>query len=686
MFNLKLYKEGLRRSLFLAALFLAIMKLGAILIPIAQISSQMNAVANGWSTGRVMIDGFGGNFTLFLAMIAFAPFMTLFLFSFLNKRNASDFFHSLPHRRETIFVSYTAAILTWVIGGLWLSTLISIVIYTIGSAYVLINVSSMLLVTLALSAGCLLVIAATLMAMSVTGGLFANITTALLILFLPRTIFTVFTMFVVNGARVVTMANFGLFGDVSYHIPFAFLYNMFGNWFGTEASLIRGIPYTGILGLVYLAVALLLFKRRRSETAGNPAQSGVLQNIIRIAVAFVVCVPPMAVILAGGLHWDVLLLVALYGVVAVAYFAYELITTRKLSNIVKALPGLGVLVLLNILFITGVGVAQNVILNRTIDAEQVQAVRILSFNDWSHHGSDLSYEEIHIREAVFSDPRAVELLLGSLAHETGIAQGDVETWRGTTMRTTVSFELYSGRRILRTFGVFDRDHFALSEILSEQPAYVEVFTQLPENPDDIHLWHGLSSEVTRELYDLFREEIQEINFVTWRMAMGGRLRMLAEEDFSFYAEFFVRGFVGLEPFASVYPLTDLTPRTLDLFIYHVNANNRASVDGALGLAAGSDRAWYWISVTGYGAETRHVWLHLDSHNHWDDRELLALLREAVSEQGDRPVDRTAPHFSIQYSVDAEAGSHHGNFFFNVDADLLEILATESEGRGHGHWW
>jgi len=685
---MKLYKEGLRRSLFLAALFIAIMKLGAILIPIANITSQIRAVQNGWSAGRIVMDGFGGNFTLFLAMIAFAPFITLFLFSFLNKRNASDFFHSLPHKRETIFVSYTAAALTWVLGGLWLSTIISIVIYTIGSAYILINISTMLLVTLALSAGCLLVMAATLMAMSVTGGLFANITTALLILFLPRLISFVFTQLVIDGARVVTMANFGILGDVSYNIPFMFLFNLLDMHFlNVETALIRGIPYTGILGLIYLVVALVLFKRRRSETAGNPAQSGMLQNIIRIAVAFTVCIVPIALILVGLHSWEFLLIVALYGVAVVVYFAYELITSRKLSNIVKALPGLGILVLLNILFITGVNVSQNIILNRTIDAAQVQSVRILSFNYWTHHNNELSYEELRLRDLSISDPRAVEILIGSLEHDLGIAQGESEPWQGTTIRTRVSFELHSGRQIERVIGVFDRDRLALTEILAEQPAYVSIFTELPENPDDVHLWWGLSDEMTRELYNLFREEVPTVDFVSWRTAMRGHF-WTAQQDLNFYGEFVVRGFVGLQPFTSIYPLTDLTPRTLDLFLTHMNAISRTDAEQAMSLTVDTDRVWYWISVTGYG-QTNDTWLHLDSHSGRDNRELLTLLRDAVLAQGDRPVDRSLPYFSIQFNVDTEQDSHHvslhGNFFFNVDAESLEILAQESEHRIHPHW-
>ena len=680
MFNFKLYKEGLRRSLFLAALFIAIMKLGAILIPIAQISSQMNMVANGWSTGRMVIDGLGGNFTLFLSMIAFAPFMTLFLFSFLNKRNASDFFHSLPHKRETIFISYTAAILTWVLGGLWLSTIISLAIYAIGSAYVLVNVSAMLLVTLALSAGCLLVIAATLMAMSVTGGLFANISTALLILFLPRTILWVFTFFVTMGTRVVTAANFGLLGDPSYNIPFTFLTGLFDmHLFSLEAALLRGMLYTGVLGLIYLVVALFLFKRRRSETAGNPAQSGVLQNIIRIAVAFVVCIPPMAIILAGELSWNFIFVVAFYGIAVVAYFAYELITTRKLSNIMKALPGLGILVLLNIVFITGVVASQHVILNRTVEAEQVQSVRILSYNDWMSHSNERSYEEIRLQDLVSSDPRVIEILTDSLNWDISIARGEQDAWMGTTRRVSVAFEMQSGRQILRTIGIFERDRLALTEIFAEQPDYIEVFTNLPENPADIHLWNGLTEEATREIYAVFREEIQTVDFVSWRMAMGRRFGW-SEESLNFYAEFFVRGFVGHEAFTSLYPLTDLTPRSLDLFISHTNAINRTNAEQALHAVAEATRSWYWISLHGYD-QTMHIWLHMDVHSGRDDSALLALLQEAVLAQGDRPIDRSLPHFSLQFDVDSEPyGLFHGSFFFNVDTELLAALAAENMVR------
>lgn len=54
-------------------------------------------------------------FSLFLLLIylLIAPVLTISAFRFLSKRNASDIYHSLPFKRETLFISLFSAITAW---------------------------------------------------------------------------------------------------------------------------------------------------------------------------------------------------------------------------------------------------------------------------------------------------------------------------------------------------------------------------------------------------------------------------------------------------------------------------------------------------------------------------------------------------------------------------------------------
>lgn len=677
MFSGKLYKEGLRRSLFVAVLFLAIMLLGATLIPMGTLQSQIRAVENGWSTGRTMVDGFGNNVTLVIAMIGMAPIMTLFQFAFLNKRAASDFYHSLPHRRETVFVSFLASTLTWVLGGIWLSTGVTIGIYAFGAQYVAMNVPTMLLVSFGVSMGALLVVAATLIAMSVTGTIFSNIVTTGLILFLPRTILFAFTQTVSDLTRVVLPESFGIFGGSVSNIPFG---ATFGFLIGTvqgvlrfESVFIQGALYTGVLALLYLVAAAILLKRRKSETAGNSAQSGLVQSAIRIAVAFTVCIPAIAAIIYsiqpnGHLQDALILIFAFYAVAVIAYFAYELITTRRVANVVKSLPGLAIVALLNVAFIVGVLFAQNLILDREFRVDRIQSVQIVSYNNNNWWDGHLPYEALQAREVVIADDQLTAALIDGLASYTSLVRGGQHA--STHNPITVAFETSGGRTVLRQFHLIAPHGREVDARLDQTEAYRAAFVTPPENPADISGgWNAvLTPAAWQEIYDVFREEVMALGVADGQMVRGDLFGML-----HFYTDFTVQGFVGSEPYSSRYHITELTPRTADLFIRHANAANLQDIQKVLEQElTGGDGVVHWFNVSSP---------QLGNGLSWDrgmssDQEILALLLDAVIAQGTTPLNRD--DLFIQFTINASMGhrSVNGEFFFNTDNE--EILAFFDE--------
>jgi len=676
MFNLKLYKEGLRKSLFVAVLFIAIMKIGAVLLPIGNIMSNIRAIEMGWGHGRLVVDDLGGNLALILALCAFAPLITLYLFSFLNKRNSSDFYHSLPHKRETIFISYTAAILTWVIGGIWLSTGISLAIYAFAAEHILLNFSSVILTTLGLSAGCVLVVGAVLMAMSVTGGVFANIVTALLIIFLPRAIMLSFTEMLVTATRVIPAEAFGIFGDASYHIPFSFLAYVFNMRGSVSNIFIQGGLYTAILGLAYLVIALFLFKRRKSETAGNPAQSGVLQAMIRIAVAFTVCILPISMIFMNMQqhHWgmDFLGLLALYAIALISYFAYELITTRKIASIKKALPGLGILILLNIAFLVGLNAGEAMILNRSFQVSDISAVRIES--DFVHSGwgdGARPYEERRAQETEIADEALIEVLLTALERNISILRGDSDDWwrqNGTPVQ--IAFVQPSGQSVRRNVFLLNTEHREVLEILDNHPEYADLFLNLPEHPEEVSNWM-ISDEAAWDVYEALREDVRDLDLATWRMIHAhGTL-----PNVNVYGEIHVRGFLGRDVYRNIYHITDATPRAVDRFVYHINVESFAYVEAGLAHGLVTDHRFDSIFIQGYGEwDTVHF-------SSWDINmrqaeaiDLFTALLEAVRAQGNTPLDRTQPYLSVHVSHwGEEEGELRGTFFLNADDALIDLI-------------
>ena len=701
MFHFGLYKEGLKKSTFVSALFIALMMLGAIAVPIAQITGQMNAVRHGWATGRLLVEGLGLNVFLVLALIAFAPILTLYLFSFLNRRNSSDFYHSIPHRRETLYISYLAAVLTWVLGGIWLCAGVSLLIYAFASTYIILNLTSILLVTLGLSVGSILVIGATLIAMSLTGSSFSNIVTALLIIFLPRTIIYTFIELVVSTARVVSAESFGFIGNWAYNIPFGFVFSSLTGLYSFDDILIQGILYTAVLGLIYLGLGLWLFRIRKSETAQSPATNKIAQTAIRVALAFVVCIPAVAIITEGSHgHLDLLPILILYAIAVLVYFAYELITTKKLSHVTRALPGLGILLLVNILFITGVNVTQNAILGRQFQVDQIASVRIQNLSGM--RSGDLSYEDHRARLVSIEDSKLTEILLEALARDVDALRGrDHNFWNEVRLTSTFLFETRSGGNVQRTIRLTEAHFAAIMQRLNEHEAYRTAQLTLPERPVDISIETALSQEALWDIYDTLRAEVLELDCFSWNMAGGimfttpaspwtvsvgeSAPAFAADDTITHFGTLRVWGFIGHESYANTYSITSLTPRTADRFVYHINAASFADVEQALEGALAMDDT-IWIHVQGLNtpyAVSHHL---LDSPH---DPELIEALLEAVRAQRNTAIDKNALLYSVRISghfADRDGGWVEALFFFNAeDEALLEQLVHLTSVR-HGHGW
>ena len=108
-FNFRLFLEGLKRLrvIGLATAILAVT--ASAVIPLVFWIEELPAMYDG----PVEVE------PAFLcvpagAMVAFAPFFFFVLFSFLQKRKESDFFHAIPYTRTCVYNSFVAAALTFV--------------------------------------------------------------------------------------------------------------------------------------------------------------------------------------------------------------------------------------------------------------------------------------------------------------------------------------------------------------------------------------------------------------------------------------------------------------------------------------------------------------------------------------------------------------------------------------------
>ena len=275
-----------------------------------------------------------------------APFLfSILLFSFLNSRKKSDFYHAFPLKRESLFFSFAAAIYTWIIATIAVVMAVATALFMLAGAEPTLNM--ILNAFLSLAAAALYAATLSMLAVTLTGTLFSNIAVLLMLLWTPPLLSHLFgegVQSLVPGLPFGEATFFGLDLSITLFNP-AFLDYGFSTIGGiTSAGIIADIVWTAFLVLLMLVASSFLFARRKSEVAGSSAPNKWLQATYRVVIAL----PPLLLVAheiafmgmtlhAGSTRGsDLVFSIATATVVSLILMCvFELISTRKWRNLLK---------------------------------------------------------------------------------------------------------------------------------------------------------------------------------------------------------------------------------------------------------------------------------------------------------------------------------------------------------------
>ena len=190
LFDSRLYLDALRQLRTLGITATVLLVLEAVLIPVGEFISIRN-----WQGGPIIqsVELYEKHPLLILCFCLLAPLMTLYIFDFMNRRASSDFYHSLPNSRASLFLSLLAAVLTWTLFAMLASTVVSVVSLSFLGRYFSLNLLGSLVFFFNVFAAAVLVATSVSVAMSVSGTTFTNIVVSLLLIFMPRLLIVVFS-------------------------------------------------------------------------------------------------------------------------------------------------------------------------------------------------------------------------------------------------------------------------------------------------------------------------------------------------------------------------------------------------------------------------------------------------------------------------------------------------------------
>ena len=599
-----LYKEGIRRTRVMGIVMLLIFIIGNALPMITAVVQRQSGGLRGVEPvvppvqvlTHMQIAPFLTMF-IFLGPILF----TMFLFSFLNKRRASDFYHAIPYTRKCVFVSFSLAIFTWlavIIGAsILINSLLAIIFpgYAVGLSAVIFGFFTFLL-------GAILVTSVMLLAKSISGTGLTNLVIGGMIVLYPTIIQTLFYGLLRTVTRILP------FDDVislrwNFNIPVRVLMDL--DWYLSfqESFLERMVfplIYTFVLSLFYFVLAGFLLHHRKSETAERGAPNKVLQHLFRCLLVFPLTLMMTGIIVVaveeGGRERGVfeVLVMGIFFLLAflipIVYFTYELLSTRKPRNLIIAIPVFGFVILANVIFTGGLYIGREIIWRNTPSAEEIVGIREMPRRGWeleswvaSRVGIYPSYNELLTRDLYIHNQRLHGYIADEIQATIGRArmrEPDIVRYQDRPRErrfVTVSIKRANGRTTQRSvpLGLDQRTYLQVDAGLSD-PIYLESLVKLPEFSANVNFQLNLEEEGPKlavadafdwqQLWAMYAREYQGLTKEQQLHHNG--MHSKEQEDVFFTITF--TGRIEDEWFTSVYQVTRQTPETL-VFLLEVSS-------------------------------------------------------------------------------------------------------------------
>ncbi len=418
------------------------------------------------------------------AIYVFTPIFTFLLFKFLFKRNASDFYHSLSVKRETLFFTFSLSALVMTLSIVAVCGLFSI----IANGFILniLDFSSILPNFLNIVAGCLLIQSAITIGCSVSGRFFPALVASTMIVFYPRIFITALLYTIKLSTPVVNLSSFDMPLGNSYNVLTGAMFESYMEY--------KSVIYSIILAAIYYFVAIKLFAKRKSEDARVAGTSKRIKAPMRIAFCLLFCLPSIIIeylmlTQEATIQDDLMMIIPVlvfYFIAIVAYFLIELFSQGKYKKPLKIILQLGWVVLLNVLLIGGLYASNRVIINYTPTKDTVESVSVApAYDIYDERFKETNYDDF-FENTFITDKETISLIC------TKYNYCKPDTASGFH---TLKIGFKEGNKIKYRVVSFTRKEFKeLSANIKINDDYLKKLTTIPENIDSIKILENFNFE------------------------------------------------------------------------------------------------------------------------------------------------------------------------------------------------
>ena len=513
-FSLSLYLDTLKRLRVFATVVTVILTATALLnvsvyyqFLIELSGGQYASGALGqFSPQRASLTDINGLIGMFVTFVV--PAMTVSAFSYLMKRNESDFYEALPISRRAMLISGISAVISIVLAVMTVSTVLSLtaLIPCMGRV---VNYDALkgLVEFLAYTLAALVAIFGASVAVSVSGTARNAVFVSFVLLFLPRSLLSI-----INACIQLLVPTL----DANHIIPlFDNSYNMYTGLFwgsGTEGKLVAYV-YSLALCAVYALLAYVLFMRRRSEAATHPYAFTLARHITAVALSTVIFIGGLYILLTSRLFLVLLPMIVI--IALVVFFVFDYFSQGKDKRIKETLISLCALVCAVALSVLLVFASSALFKLYSPSADDIDSFSLnsdySSSVDYYYTAQFEKYVAARAGEIPISDPESRRIVSEALKRSN---EGGYNSVSASSTLVKINSPLPVYRRIIFT----SEELRALNMTLAENEQYRNLWLNVAENVRSLDVSFGsmsLTNEAAMRVLSVMQQEIHEIGFSDW---------------------------------------------------------------------------------------------------------------------------------------------------------------------------
>ncbi len=513
-FNASLMLEGIKQTLGLgicALLITLIFSCGEPILAILQLQKYH----------RSEVNLLNFSISTFIIWVIVPIVMVTYLFRFMNKRSASDFYHSIPLNRTCVYVSYSMSVIFWEISSIVSSTIISYILYQIAPEYYITSSDIAAQTILACLIASFLSTSITLLAKGLSGTEFSNIVITVLIMFIPRILITSLCEAVIRSIAYIAPTSSMSFANPTLNILLVPIYPV--QSYKTFAEILINpstIIYSVILAVVYYILGLLAHKHRKSESAGKSSAYSGVQIVVRSVLGFIPLFTVCCQFIVEGYeifnYFGGTTYVVVMSVISIfLYFLYELVTTKNGKKLLKAIPMYIIVILLCLLF-TGSGILlRNAIID---DVPELSEIESVSFPSMAIGYGNGYYNSFSSQDYEFKDKDLIALFQNALVDNISHIKSSLSPCSSNYKTYTVIFHTTSGKDIERMVYVEDIPENDITPYFIKETDFIENITALPPRETVEYVYFSnyepqdIDNAVLNDALDMYWEEYQTLTY------------------------------------------------------------------------------------------------------------------------------------------------------------------------------